>query len=124
MPELNNVGLRNAQYESIKSLEKFLTESTRDRALVQMATGSGKTYMTVNLCYRLLKYSNFRRILFLVDRTNLGEQALNEFENFIEIESNQNFKDQYGIDILLNNNFKTSTSVDISTIQSMYSPIW
>ena len=86
-----------------------------------MATGSGKTYMTVNLCYRLLKHSSFKRILFLVDRTNLGEQALSEFQNYIDIKSNENFKDKYGIDILLNNNFKSSTSVDISTIQSMYS---
>jgi type I restriction enzyme R subunit len=48
------------------------------RALIQMATGSGKTYTAVNFCYRLIKYADAKRILLLVDRNNLGKQTLNE----------------------------------------------
>ena len=73
--------LWSAQAEAIRGLEKSLREN-RPRALVQMATGSGKTFTAANLCYRLVRHAGARRILFLVDRANLGRQAVREFEGF------------------------------------------
>src|SRR5947208_2083826 len=76
MPTTN---LWSAQIEAIHNLEKSLAENKR-RSLVQMATGSGKTYTAANLVYRLIKLAGARRILFLVDRGNLGDQTLKEFQ--------------------------------------------
>ena len=83
MPKLITDGLRECQIEVIKNLEKSFA-ANKPRALVQMATGSGKTFMSVNLCYRLIKFSNAKRILFLVDRNNLGRQTKREFQQFIK----------------------------------------
>ncbi|MDA1213911.1 MAG: DEAD/DEAH box helicase family protein [Planctomycetota bacterium] len=82
MPELNNEKLWRVQTEAIKNLEKSLAEN-RPRSLIQMATGSGKTFTAVNICYRLIRFAKAKRILFLVDRNNLGEQTLTEFQQFI-----------------------------------------
>lgn len=83
LPELgpDPPGLWSAQAEAIGSLERSLLEN-RPRALIQMATGAGKTFTAANVCYRLLCYAGARRILFLVDRANLGRQAVKEFEGF------------------------------------------
>jgi len=78
IPELPVEGLRDCQIRAITNLEKFFREN-RPRALVQMATGSGKTFTAIASIYRLLKYANAKRILFLVDTKNLGEQAEQEF---------------------------------------------
>src|SRR6266480_92459 len=77
MPTTN---LWSAQIEAIRNLEKSLAANKR-RALIQMATGSGKTYTAVNFVYRLIKLAGARRVLFLVDRGNLGDQTLKEFSN-------------------------------------------
>ena len=79
LPPLITEGLRDCQIEAIKNLESSLSED-KPRALVQMATGSGKTFMAVNLCYRLIKFANAKRVLFLVDRNNLGRQTKKEFQ--------------------------------------------
>ncbi|QIS17689.1 DEAD/DEAH box helicase family protein [Nocardia terpenica] len=81
MPELATDGLRPAQIEAIEGLEKSLAED-RPRALIQMATGAGKTFTVVTESYRLLEYAGVKRVLFLVDRNNLGEQAESEYTNF------------------------------------------
>jgi type I restriction enzyme R subunit len=81
LPELERGSLRDAQFEAIQQLEKSLAEG-RPRSLIQMATGSGKTYMTVKQCYRLIKHANAKRVLFLVDRKNLGKNADTEFQQF------------------------------------------
>jgi type I restriction enzyme R subunit len=73
MPTSN---LWSAQIEAIRNLERSLAANKR-RALIQMATGSGKTYTAVNFVYRLIKLAGARRVLFLVDRGNLGDQTLN-----------------------------------------------
>lgn len=79
VPPLITTGLWSCQIEAINNLEKSFAES-RPRAVIQMATGSGKTYTAVSFVYRLIKLANARRILFLVDRNNLGRQARREFE--------------------------------------------
>ena len=79
MPKSN---LWSAQIEAIRNLEKSLAANKR-RALIQMATGSGKTYTAVNFVYRLIKLAGARRVLFLVDRGNLGDQTLKEFQQFV-----------------------------------------
>jgi type I restriction enzyme, R subunit len=75
MPPLDIDRLRPAQIDAINNTERSLAEQHFDRSLVQMATGAGKTYAAVTLSYRLLKYAGFKRILFLVDRNNLGDQT-------------------------------------------------
>jgi type I restriction enzyme, R subunit len=71
MPPLIETGLWPAQIVAIKNLEKSLSEN-RPRALIQMATGSGKTFTAINFLYRLIKFGGAKRVLFLVDRSNLG----------------------------------------------------
>ena len=73
--------LWKAQGRAMRNLEASLAKSN-PRALIQMATGSGKTFTAVNVAYRLLKFAGVGRILFLVDRSNLGKQAEDEFANF------------------------------------------
>jgi type I restriction enzyme, R subunit len=84
MPKLDVGQLWRVQVGSITNLEKSLAEN-RPRALIQMATGSGKTFTAVNFCYRLIKYAGAKRILFLVDRNNLGKQTLNEFQYGLQV---------------------------------------
>ena len=75
MPPLDVGHLWRVQIESIQNLEESLADN-RPRSLIQMATGSGKTFTAVNFCYRLIKFAEAKRILFLVDRNNLGRQTL------------------------------------------------
>jgi hypothetical protein len=75
LPPLDETGLWSVQARAIRNLERSLAKAD-PRALVQMATGSGKTFAAVNAAYRLLKYGGISRILFLVDRANLGKQAM------------------------------------------------
>ena len=81
MPPLNTSGLWPVQERAIGKLEESLAAG-RPRALVQMATGSGKTFMACNQVYRLIKHGGAKRVLFLVDRSNLGRQTLREFQGF------------------------------------------
>ncbi len=81
MPPLLTEGLRPAQIDAIRGIERSLAEQRFDRSLVQMATGAGKTFTAVTESYRLLKHAGFRRVLFLVDRNNLGDQTRREFQN-------------------------------------------
>ena len=81
MPPLDTTGLRDNQIKAVADLERSLSES-RPRALIQAATGSGKTFTAITACYRLIKYAGAKRILFLVDRKNLGIQAEKEFKTY------------------------------------------
>ncbi len=81
MPPLHSEGLWPAQFTAITNLEKSLA-ADRPRSLVQMATGSGKTFTAVSFIYRQLKFGGARRVLFLVDRANLGRQTLKEFQQY------------------------------------------
>jgi type I restriction enzyme R subunit len=90
LPVLQTEGLRECQINAINNLEKSFKEN-RPRALIQMATGSGKTFTAITACYRLLKYAKAKRILFLVDTKNLGEQAEQEFMSFVPNDDNRKF---------------------------------
>lgn len=119
MPPLDNPRLWSVQAEAITKLEGSLA-ANRPRALVQMATGSGKTFTAVNACYRLVKYAGAKRILFLVDRTNLGRQTLNEFQQFVG-PSGLKFTDEFTVSHLRKNTVATSAKVVITTIQRLFS---
>jgi type I restriction enzyme R subunit len=95
LPPLDEGHLWRVQIEAILNLEKSLA-ANRPRALIQMATGSGKTFTAVNFCYRLAKFAGARRILFLVDRNNLGRQTLNEFQQFVS-PAGMKFTDEYTV---------------------------
>ena len=96
MPLLVTGQLWQAQIEAIQNLEKSLARN-RPRALIQMATGSGKTFTAVNFVYRLIKHAGARRILFLVDRSNLGDQTLKEFQQFVTPDDGRKFTELYNI---------------------------
>jgi len=120
LPELNKIGLRDCQVEAIVSLENSLKQG-KPRALIQMATGAGKTFTTCNFTYRLLKHAKAKRILFLVDRNNLGEQTKKEYEQFIPKEENKAFTDIYIVQHLQQNKIDKDAKIVITTIQRLYS---
>ena len=90
MPPLQTRGLWPAQITAVKNLERSLAED-RPRALIQMATGSGKTFTAISAIYRLIKYAGAERVLFLVDRANLGRQALTEFQQYTTSDDGRKF---------------------------------
>lgn len=108
------------QIDSINNLERSLALN-KPRALIQMATGSGKTFTAVNFCYRLIKYAGAKRILFLVDRNNLGKQTLNEFQQFISPVNGYKFTEEYTVQHLKKNTIAPASKVCITTIQRLYS---
>ena len=120
MPPLRPGILYPNQIKAVKNLEQSLQDN-RPRALIQMATGSGKTIMAITSVYRLIKYAGARRILFLVDRSNLGRQAETEFGNYRTPDDNRKFTELYNVQRLTSNTIGSSTKVVISTIQRMYS---
>ncbi|SHG16924.1 type I restriction enzyme, R subunit [Fodinibius roseus] len=120
LPELNTDGLRDCQISAIRNLEQSFKKG-RPRALVQMATGSGKTFTAITEIYRLLKYADARRILFLVDTTNLGEQAEQEFMKYTPTGENRKFTELYPVQLLRSSYIAPDSKVCISTIQRMYS---
>ncbi len=120
LPPLSPEGLRGCQVEAIANLERSFAED-RPRALVQMATGSGKTYTAVSSVYRLLKHGGARKILFLVDRDNLGEQAEGEFAEFVVPGDGRKFTEIYNVQRLQRNSIDTVANVCITTIQRLYS---
>src|SRR6266516_4002571 len=117
MPTSN---LWSAQIEAIHNLEKSLAANKR-RALIQMATGSGKTYTAVNFVYRLIKLAGARRVLFLVDRGNLGDQTLKEFQQFVTPDDGRKFTELYNVQHLQSAQLDRVSRVCISTIQRLYS---
>ncbi|HEY3549415.1 MAG TPA: DEAD/DEAH box helicase family protein [Propionicimonas sp.] len=120
LPPLDINGLRDAQVDAIRGVERSLAAQQHSRSLVQMATGAGKTYTAVTLAYRLLKFGGFNRVLFLVDRRTLGEQAKSEFMNYRTPDDGRRFTEIYPVDMLTSAGMLASTSVAISTIQRVY----
>ncbi len=86
-----------------------------------MATGSGKTFMAVSLIYRLIKFANARRVLFLVDRNNLGRQTHTEFQQYLTPDDGRKFTELYNVQRLSSNTFDLVNRVCITTIQRLYS---
>lgn len=121
MPPLAEKGLWPAQIKAIKNLEKSLAEN-RPRALIQMATGSGKTFTAVNFIYRLLKFAGAKRVLFLVDRANLGRQTLKEFKQFQSPHTPFKFTEEYIVQQLKTSQIDTTARVCISTTTIVFHP--
>lgn len=120
MPPLDAERLWRVQVEAITNLELSLA-ANRPRALNQMATGSGKTYTAVNSTYRVVKYGGAKRVLFLVDRSNLGRQTHNEFQQFVSMVSGYKFTDEFNVQLLRSNTIDPVSRVCITTIQRLYS---
>jgi len=120
MPPLNADGLRLCQKIAIENLERSFAQN-RPRALVQMATGAGKTFTAITSVYRLLKFGGAGRVLFLVDTRNLGKQAEQEFRAYKPVDDKRLFPELYNVQRLRSNYIDPSAHVCISTIQRMYS---
>ena len=120
MPELPKGRLWDVQHEAILNLERSLAHA-RPRALIQMATGSGKTFTAVTACHRLIKHAKAERILFLVDRNNLGKQTVREFKEFRDPRSRYAFADEFVVQRLRGNAVEGAAKVVITTIQRLYS---
>lgn len=119
MPPLDTAGLRDCQVDAIRGLEASLAED-RPRALIQMATGAGKTFTACNFSWRLLKHAKARRILFLVDRNNLGDQTLREYQNFDPPGAAHKFDKTYIVQHLHGNRIDADAKVVITTIQRLH----
>ena len=119
LPSLDPAGLRACQVTAIEGLEASFQDD-RPRALIQMATGSGKTYTAITSIYRLLKHADAKRILFLVDTKNLGEQAEQEFMAYVPSDDNRKFTELYNVQRLKSSFVAKDSQVCISTIQRMY----
>ena len=112
--------LRACQVEGITNLENSFM-GANPRALIQMATGAGKTYTACSFAYRLIKYGGARRILFLVDRANLGRQAMSEFQQFVAPDTGRKFTEVYNVQRLTSNQIDAVARVTICTVQRLYS---
>ena len=119
-PPFDTTGFRSCQITAIQNLERSFAEN-RPRALVQMATGAGKTFTAITAVYRLLKYAKINRVLFLVDTKSLGEQAEREFLAYRPNDDNRSFSEIYGVRRLKNSYIPPDVQVCISTVQRMYS---
>lgn len=119
-PEFDTEGFRDCQIKAIENLDKSFSEN-KPRALVQMATGAGKTFTAITAAYRLLKHGKMKRILFLVDTKSLGEQAEREFLAYTPYDDNRSFSQLYGVRRLKNSYIPNDVQICISTIQRMYS---
>jgi type I restriction enzyme R subunit len=120
LPKLDEGRLWEVQARAIRNLDASFARAD-PRALIQMATGSGKTYAAVNVAYRLLKYGGARRILFLVDRGNLGKQTEDEFANFEAPDDPRKFPTLYTVQRLKSNSINPAAKMVITTIQRLYS---
>lgn len=119
-PPLDEQGLRPAQKSAIRNLEKSFREN-KPKSLIQMATGAGKTFTACTFVYRLLKFAKAKRILFLVDTKNLGEQAEQEFLKYQPTDDNRKFTELYNLQRLTSSYIASDSQVCISTIQRLYS---
>ena len=120
LPDLPIQGLRDCQINATNNLE-ISFKANKPRALIQMATGSGKTFAAITVIYRLLKFADAKRILFLVDTRNLGEQAEQEFMAYLPNDDNRKFTELYNVQRLRSSYVATDSQVCISTIQRLYS---
>lgn len=122
LPPVGEGGLRQCQYDAIRDLEK-LFKFNNDKALITLATGAGKTFTACTFTYRFLTYSSVRRVLFLVDRNNLGKQAEGAFSHYKLTENGEVFNSIYNVKRLTNINDIPKTGVIISTIQRLFAAI-
>ena len=119
-PPFDETGFRKCQINAIRNLDNSFSNN-RPKALVQMATGAGKTFTAITAAYRLLKYGKMNRILFLVDTKSLGEQAEREFLAYTPNDDTRSFSQLYGVRRLKSSYIPSDVQICISTIQRMYS---
>jgi type I restriction enzyme R subunit len=122
LPELDRSGLRDCQIEAIIGLEDSLARND-PRALIQMSTGAGKTFTAASASYRLLEYGKAKRVLFLVDRNNLGRQTKKEFQAYRPPGTGRSFPELYAVQHLQSSRIDKSAGVVISTIQRLYAAL-
>ena len=120
IPLLDYDKLYDCQIDAINNLERSFADNHM-RALIQMATGTGKTFTAVTFIYRLIKFAKAKRILFLVDRSNLGRQALREFQKYSTPDDGRKFTDLYNVQHLQSQTIDDGVSVVVSTVQRLYS---
>jgi type I restriction enzyme R subunit len=120
IPPLITEGLWACQIEAITNLEQSFAES-RPRALIQMASGSGKTFAAVTSVYRLVRFVGAKRVLFLVDRNTLGKQTDQEFHQYRTPDDGRKFTELYNVQRLTSNKIDPVNNVCITTIQRLYS---
>lgn len=120
MPPLPERNLRDCQVSAVHGLERSLAQN-KPRALIHMATGTGKTFTAITAVYRLLKFGGAKRILFLVDTRNLGKQAHQEFMAYTPPDDGRKFTELYNVQRLASSSIDPHAQVCISTIQRMYS---
>ena len=119
IPALRTKNLRECQITAVNNLENSFRQN-KPKALIQMATGAGKTFTAITFVYRLLKYAKAGRVLFLVDTKNLGEQAEKEFISYLPNDDNRRFAELYGVHRLKSRFVPPDSQVYISTIQRLY----
>jgi type I restriction enzyme R subunit len=119
-PGLDAPNLWPAQRDASTNLERSLRDN-RPRALIQMATGSGKTFTAISSIYRLIRYARAERVLFLVDRAHLARQTFTEFQQYVAPDDGRKFTELYPVQHLRSNRIDPTAKVCISTIQRVYS---
>lgn len=119
LPTLEEKGLRRCQYDAVTELENSF-RTGQNKALIVLATGAGKTFTACLAAYRLLSYTPMKRILFLVDRNNLGKQAEGEFGMFRLTENGDPFNTIFTVNRLKSANVPSESNVVISTIQRLF----
>jgi type I restriction enzyme R subunit len=120
LPPLASERLWPVQRQTIEHLEKSLAKGD-PRALIQMATGSGKTFTAAAFCERLIRFAGAKRILFVVDRNTLGDQAFDEFQRYTSPYNGYRFTDEYPVQHARKNAIEPAAKVVITTIQRLYS---
>ena len=113
----DGLNLYEYQIRAIKAAEEAIINGRRN-ILLAMATGTGKTRTILGMIYRFLKTGRFHRILFLVDRTALGEQAFDVFQE-VKLEDLMTLDDIYNIKGLDDKEIDRETRIQIATVQSM-----
>lgn len=121
IPALIPINLRDCQFDAVTELDGSVKKA-KPRSLVQMATGAGKTYAAITFVYRLLKFARAKRVLFLVNTRNLGEQAEQEFLAYQPADDNRKFTELYSVQRLTSSHVPADAQVCICTIQRMYRP--
>ena len=122
LPTLERKGLRDCQYKAVTNLEASFRNG-QQRALIVLATGAGKTFTACLAAYRFLTYTPARRVLFLVDRNNLGKQAAGEFGDFKLTETGEPFNTIYTTERLRSSKIPERANLVICTIQRLFAVI-
>ena len=117
LTDKDGLSLREYQVKAIKAVEQAVIEGQRE-ILLAMATGTGKTRTVLGMIYRFLKTNRFKRILFLVDRTSLGEQASDVFKE-VKLEELMTLNEIYNIKGLDEKTVDKETRIQVATVQSM-----